>query len=510
MLRLFAMCLLLASAASLADDAPPNQPKKLEPLPPPSIVDAQTTLGGQTINYRVTSGFLPLTGEDHQRHARVFHMAYERVDSATTKPSTMAATAPATQPNHRPITFIFNGGPGAGSLWLHIGTAGPMRVDLPDDGGIPAPPYKLKANPYSWLDFTDLVFIDPVGTGFSRAEDGHADEYYSVQGDLNSVADVIRLYLTQNDRWLSPKFVVGESYGTTRAAGLSELLHDRYGIDANGIVLISTVLDFQTLSPGSGNDTAFPLWLPTYTSVAHFHHRLAADLQSLPIDQAVARARQFATDRYAPALMRGTSLPAEQFDSIATEFAHFVGLPLDYCKRARLRVWPGRFEKELLADQQKMIGRMDGRITADAADAIDDVPDFDPSLTGYVGIFSGCFNDYVRRELHVESDLPYEFLTSTFEPKSRGGDGYLDVSGALRRAIAKIPTLKVEVESGLYDLATPFFATEYTINQLPLSSNLRKNISQKYYEGGHMIYLNVPSLAKLHENLQHFYNSANQ
>lgn len=505
MLRRLLLTVPLLCSITFAD-APSQKPEPLQPpTTEPSVTENRVTIEGQSIRYRATAGYLPLMGTDQKRHARVFLMSYEKLDeNASTQPS----TAPTTQPNSRPVTFIFNGGPGAGSLWLHIGTAGPKRIDIADDGSIPAPPYKLKENPHSWLDFTDLVFIDPVGTGFSRADDGHQGEYYSVQGDLASVADVIRLYLTQHGRWLSPKFIIGESYGTTRAAGLSELLHDRYGIDANGIVLISTVLDFQTLNPGHGNDTMFPLWLPSYTAIAHFHHKLPKDLQSLSVDAAVEQARLFAIERYGPALLRGTSLPADQFDAIAKEVAQFTGLPLDYVKRAKLRILPGRFEKELLADQQKMIGRMDGRITADVEDEISPNPDFDPSLTGYVGVFSAGFNDYVRRDLKFESDLPYEFLAGTFEPTPADNEGYLDVSHDLRNAMVKIPTLRVEVESGWYDLATPFFATEYTINQLPLSKTQRANLSQKYYEGGHMLYLNAPSLARLHENLKAFVDKA--
>jgi carboxypeptidase C (cathepsin A) len=471
-----------------------------EEIAAPVVTDHEVKIAGlaEPLHYKSTAGFIPLKDAANKLRARVFYISYEKTP------------LDAAQLASRPITFVFNGGPGAAAIWLHLGTAGPMRVGVPEDGSIPTPPYQLQENAYSWLDFTDLVCIDPVGTGYSRAEEGREREFYNVQGDVTSVADVIRTYLTEHSRWPSPKFVAGESYGTTRAAALSELLHDRYGIDASGIALISTVLNFQTLQFPAGNDTPYPLWLPSYTAIAWYHKKLAPELQQMQLPQVVAEAQKWAMDEYMPALLKGNSLQGDARDRVIQQLSRFSGLPMDYVRKSQLKIAPGRFEKSLLASQQKLIGRMDGRITAHDADPLNDTPDFDPSLTGYLGVFSSCFNDYVRRELKFESDLNYEFLSpnvGNWEFSGRGGEGYLDVSGTLRSAMTKVPAMKVIIASGYYDLATPFGAADYTVNQMPLG-DLRKNIAQTYYEGGHMLYLNHPALVKLHDDLKSFYQSA--
>jgi carboxypeptidase C (cathepsin A) len=461
------------------------------------VTDHEMRLGETTLRYKATAGFIPLKDSAGKLRARIFYVSYD-------KTSAEGEARPL-----RPITFVFNGGPGAAAVWLHLGTAGPKRVAVPQDGAIPTPPYQLEDNPFTWLDFTDLVFIDPVGTGYSRAEGNIAREFYSVQNDIASVADVIRLYLTDHDRWLSPKFVVGESYGTTRAAGLSERLHERYGIDANGIVLISTVLNFQTLLFAPGNDTPYPLWLPSYTAIAWYHKKLPADLQQADLTKVVAEAQKWAMDEYLPALLKGSSLDDVARAKIAQQLARYTGLPIDFVTKARLKVSPNRFEKFLLADRQRLIGRMDGRITGHDADPLSDTPDFDPSMTGYIGVFSSCFNDYARRELKFESDLPYEFLSDEVNGPWDWGrrEGYLDVSTTLRSAMTAVPAMKVMICSGYFDLATPFGAADYTVNQMPLGE-LRKNLSQKYYEGGHMIYLNHPTLVKMRDDLKAFYQAA--
>lgn len=500
------------SAVLLADEAPPattlaaaheahkppasaSRPSAPD-MPEPVLTEHELKIGRPTLKYTAAAGFIPLKDAADKLRAKVFYIAYEKTAAQTDK----------TQ--DRPITFVFNGGPGAASVWLHLGAAGPQRVGVPDNGFVPAPPYALTENSYSWLDFTDLVFIDPVGTGFSRAEPDHAKEFYNYNGDIESVADVIRLYLTRNHRWASAKFIAGESYGTTRAAGLSEFLHDRYGIDASGIVLISTVLNFQTLEFAAGNDTPYPLWLPSYTAVAWYHKKLPPDLQQTELAKVVAEARKWAIEIYLPALLKGSSLEQADRDRLAQQLARYTGLPLDYVQKARLKVLPWRFEKALLSDQQRLLGRMDARITGYDADPLNDSPDFDPSLSGFVGIFSSCFNDYVQRELKFSSDLPYEFLSPNVGPWDFGrGGGYLNVSTTLRSAMTKMPAMKVVICSGYFDLATPFTAADYTVNQMPLGE-LKQNIVQHYYEGGHMLYLNRPALEKLHEDLGEFYGMA--
>jgi carboxypeptidase C (cathepsin A) len=502
-------CLALASVSTLAQEAPTTDERpdrKREPATQPVeekpvATEHETTIGGNRINYIATTGQIPLKDDAGKTKARIFFVAYERKRDASDDVAT------------RPVTFVFNGGPGAASIWLHLGTAGPKRVALPTDGTPPSPPYKLQANEHSWLDLTDLVFIDPVGTGFSRPAEGEKSrEWFGVTGDIESVGEFIRIFLTKYHRWPSPKFLAGESYGTTRAAGLSEHLHDRHGIDLNGIVLISTVLNFQTLRPEPGNDLPYPLFLPTYTASAWYHKKLAPRLQNQDLKKTLDEAQAFALGTYLPALARGASLADEERKQIIAKLAEYSGLPVDYVERSFLRVSPGRFQKSLLADRRKLIGRMDGRITGDDADPLNDTPDFDPSLTGYVGLFSSTFNDYVRRELKYEGSawINYEFLSPRVGAWDFGpaGSGYLNVATTLRECMAKVPTMKVMLASGYYDFATPFTAADYTINQMPLSNAMRNNITHEYYEGGHMMYLNEPSLAKLKRDLTEFYRRA--
>jgi carboxypeptidase C (cathepsin A) len=272
-------------------------------------------------------------------------------------------------------------------------------------------------------------------------------------------------------------------------------------------VLISTVLNFLTLEFTPGNDTPYPLWLPTYTAVAWYHRKLPAELQQMPLPQVVAEAQKWATDGYMPALLRGAQIDEATRQRTAQQLSRYTGLPVDYVTRANLKIPPNRFEKALLSDQHRLIGRMDGRITGHDADPLNDTPDFDPSLTGYVGIFSNCFNDYIRRELKFESELAYEFLSPQVQPWDWGRRP-LDVAPALRQAMTKIPAMKLMIASGYYDLATPFGAADHTIHQMPLGPELRRNVMHRYYEGGHMMYLNHPALVKLHEDMQAFYEAA--
>jgi carboxypeptidase C (cathepsin A) len=460
----------------------------------PVVADHEIKLDSGPLKYKTTAGFIQLKDNTDKLRAKVFYMAYERGGDEGERAD-------------RPVTFVFNGGPGAASVWLHLGTAGPMRVALPENGFPPAPPYRLEENPYTWLDFTDLVFIDPVGTGYSRAEPDHVKEFYNVDGDISSVAEVIRLYLTKYNRWASPKFVAGESYGTTRAAALSGHLHERYGIDLNGVILISTVLNFQTLEFRAGNDTPYPLWLPSYTAIAWYHKKLAPELQK-DLVSTVAEAKKWAINEYMPALLKGSSLTDAERTHEEQQLARYTGLPLEYVKKSKLKVSPGRFEKALLASDEKIIGRMDGRMTGHDADPLNDTPEFDPALSGMVGVFNSNFNDYVRRDLKFENDLMYEFLSPNVGPWDFGRDGgYLNVATTLRTAISEVPSMKVLICSGYFDLATPFGATDYTVNQMPLG-DLRGNIVHKYYEGGHMLYLNHPALVKLHGDLSEFYKSS--
>jgi carboxypeptidase C (cathepsin A) len=469
--------------------------KKDEKKPEEKIVQTKHSvkIGGQEIKYTATAGTILLKTEDDKAKASVFYVAYIKDDvSDITK---------------RPITFTFNGGPGAASIWLHLGALGPRRVEMGDAGALLPPPYKLVDNEYSLLDVTDLVFIDPVSTGFSRAVPGEAPkQFHGIQEDIESVGDFIRLYATRNKRWTSPKFLAGESYGTTRAAGLSGYLQQRYGMYMNGIILISSILNFQTAEFDTGNDLPYILYLPTYTAIAWYHKKLPADLQSGDLQKAVQESRSFAAHEYADTLMGGDSLPAARRTEIAQKLARLTGLSAEYIERSNLRIEIQRFDKELLRGQRRTVGRLDGRFTGIDEDAAGSRPDYDPSLAAIIGPYTATFNDYVRGDLKFESDLFYEYLTGRVQPWSfvPYENRYVNVAETLRSAMTQNPFLRVFVGKGYYDLATPFFAAEYTFDHLSLDDSLRGHLSGGYYEAGHMMYVHLPSLAKLKQDLAQF------
>ena len=471
-----------------------KEEKKDEKKPEEKVVQTKHSvkIGGQENRYTATAGTLLLKLEDGTPKASVFYVAYTKDDvSDTTK---------------RPLTFTFNGGPGAASIWLHLGAFGPRRVEMGDVGALLPPPYKLVDNEYSLLDVTDLVFIDPVSTGYSRAVPGEAPkQFHGVQEDIESVGDFIRLYATRNKRWTSPKFLAGESYGTTRAAGLSGYLQQRYGMYLNGIILISSILNFQTAEFDTGNDLPYMLYLPTYTAIAWYHKKLPADLQT-DLHKAVDESRTFAAHEYADALMVGDGLPAARRAEIAQKLSRLTGLSAEYLERSNLRIEIQRFDKELLRDQRRTVGRLDGRFTGIDQDAAGARPEYDPSLAAIVGPYTATFHDYVRGDLKFESDLFYEYLTGRVRPWNYEPyeNRYVNVAETLRSAMNQNPFLRVFVGKGYYDLATPFFAAEYTFDHLSLDESLRGHLSGGYYEGGHMMYVNLPSLAKLKSDLAQF------
>ncbi len=427
-----------------------------------------------------------------------------------------------TQP--RPITYVFNGGPGAASVWLHLGTAGPFRVDLPDDGTPPQPPSVVVKNESSWLAATDLVFIDPIGTGFSRAatkkedkdKDGKQDQdadvkdegerFYGVEQDTKWVGEFIRLHCTRFGRWDDKKFLAGESYGTTRAARLAIDLHDRFGFDVSGVILISTVLDFSTIREAANNPMPLVSFLPTYAATAAFHGKI-----DMAPDEARRAAAEFAVERYLPALVRGRSLDEAARRNVAEEYAKLTGLDADYVMMNDLRVGPFRFMKQLLADERQVVGRMDGRLTGHDRDPAAAEPDSDPSLGGYYGLYAGAFNDYIRGRLGFESDLAYEVLSSRTRPWKPTADsansysgGYLNVADDLERALNEIPGLRLLVASGIYDLATPWYGADYTVDQFDVPPEVRERIVQTYYEGGHMMYHVADERKQIGEDVRSF------
>ncbi len=463
------------------------------------------TLNGQTIAYTVTTGTLVLkeeaekdgASEGEKPKASFFFIAYTRDDVEN--------------PRTRPLTFSFNGGPGSSSVWLHLGVLGPRRAAMTDIGDLPPPPYQLVDNEFSLLDETDLVFIDPVGTGYSRAVTGEkGKDFHSFKKDIESVGDFIRLYTTRTRRWLSPKFLIGESYGTTRAAGLSGYLQSRHGLYLNGIMLVSSILDFATADFNVGNDLPYILFLPTYTATAWYHKKLDADLQT-NLQVTLRQAEQFALNEYAHALMQGDALAKVQRANIVQNLARFTGLAPDYIERANLRVNIFRFTRELLRDEQRVAGRLDSRFKGIERDAVGEAMENDISFSNIIGPYTATFYDYVRRELKFESDLPYEIISLKVHSQWSFSDHenqYVNVADTLRKAMSINPYLKIFVANGYYDLATPYFATAYTFNHLGLDPSLRGNVSMAYYEAGHMMYIHLPSLAQLKNDLVNFMRAA--
>lgn len=504
----FGLCLAaLCASTALGQDAAADKksdPAKLDEkkATTPVVTEHDVVIGGQSIHYRATAGLLPQVDDYGKSKASIFFVAYEKLEKSG---DTWVKPAAAT----RPVTFTFNGGPGSSSVWLHMGALGPKRVVFGDEGEVPTPPAKLVDNEYSWLDLTDLVFIDPVSTGFSRASEGEdASKFHGLNEDARSVADFIRLWLTRNDRWLSQKFLAGESYGTTRAAALSGELQDRLGIYLNGISLISMVLNFQTLSFSPGNDEAFWLFLPTYTATAFYHKKLTPPLDQ-DLEKTLEQARTFASNEYLVALAKGNNLSSEERESIAQKLSQFTGLSKEFILRSDLRVPIFSFTKELLRDQGKTVGRLDSRYTGFDLNQVADRPEFDPSYAAILGPFTAALNAYVREDLKFESDVNYEILTGNVRPwKFPSESSYPDVSGTLAGAISRNPELRVTIENGYFDLATPFFASEYTVAHLDLAPELRKNLRMNYYKSGHMMYIRKEDLAALKQNAAKFYSNA--
>ncbi len=463
------------------------------------------TLNGQTLAYTVTTGTIVLkeeaekegASEGEKAKASVFFIAYTRDDVEN--------------PRTRPITFSFNGGPGSSSVWLHLGVLGPRRAAMTDIGDLPPPPYQLVDNEYSLLDVSDLVFIDPVGTGYSRAVTGEKDKaFHGYKKDVESVGDFIRLYTTRYARWRSPKFLIGESYGTTRAAGLSGYLQERHGLYLNGIMLVSSILDFATADFQPGNDLPYILFLPTYTATAWYHKKLDAELQN-DLRATLTLAEQFAVNEYAMALLKGDALTGDERAAIARNLARFTGLSQEYIERANLRVNIFRFTRELLRAERRTVGRLDSRFKGLDRDAVGEAMENDPSYSNIVGPFTAAFYDYVRRELKFESDLPYEILSLKVHAQwsyAEYENKYVSVSETLRQAMSINPYLKIFVANGYYDLATPYFGTEYTFHHLGLDESVRGNVAMGYYEAGHMMYIHLPSLARVREDLGKFIRDA--
>lgn len=482
----------------------PVRPAEIpRPTPAPSIADMlnvptsetrhSVKAGGRQLDYSVKTGFMPIINQQTgETEAKIFYMAYT-LDNPPAK---------------RPLMFSFNGGPGSASVWLHMGALGPRRVKMLDDGLMP-PPYEMEDNASTWLTDTDLVFIDPVGTGYSRAMRPElGSKFFGLQGDIDSVGEFIRMYLGRENRWSSPIFLVGESYGTTRASGLSNYLFDK-GVGLNGILLISTVMNFQTIRFADNNDMPLVLYFPSYATTAWYHKKLSPRMQSKPVKEIAHEAENFAVGEYLPAMMRMERLSAQEKQTLAEKYSRLTGVSREFVERNNFRVELGEFNKELLRDERKTTGRLDSRFTGIDRDAAGDNPDSDPSMDAIRPPYTATFNDYVRRDLGFKSDLEYYILGGgTGRWNYNSDNGYADTSMMLKRAMAKNPYMKVFIASGYYDMATPFFATEYTVSAMNLEPQLRKNVSYAYYESGHMMYIEKNSLRKLKEDAAAFINGS--
>jgi len=488
-----------ASGAQQADAEATEEkdaPKAAEPADDLVTTHHSITIDGAELAYTVTTGRMVLRLEGHtddkfdgqKARAEVFVTAY---------------TVDSDDPGSRPVTFAFNGGPGSSSVWLHLGLLGPRRVIMGDAGNLLPPPYGLADNEQTLLRHSDLVFIDPVSTGFSRAVKGEkSKDFHGYGGDIESVGEVIRLWTTRNGRWMSPKYLCGESYGTTRASGLSRYLQERYGMYLNGLMLVSAVLDFGTHEFEGGNEDPYALFLPTYTAVAHYHGKLG----DRPLREVLDEAEAYAERDYPWALLRGSRLSAEDRAAVASRLAELTGLSADYLDQVNLRPEHVRFLTELLRDRRQVVGRIDGRFTGWDTDYGRERWSSDPSIDAITGPYTAAFNHYVRAELGYSSDLPYEVLTGRVRPWSykEFENAYVFVLDKLAAAMRTNPHMRVHVDCGYHDLATPYFAAEHSFAHLAIPAELFENIEYTYYEAGHMMYVHEPSRLAQSEALAAF------
>jgi carboxypeptidase C (cathepsin A) len=500
--------LLIVGAAALFGQAPAKEKEEAAPKEEktPAIPAERTqvthhelSLDGKSLKYSAVAGTLIIDSDDAKPYGSVFYVAYT-LDGVSDMRS-------------RPVTFLYNGGPGSASVWLHMGSVGPMRIVTASPNATGAPPYELVPNQYSLLDKSDLVFIDAVGTGFSRPIGKATDkDFAGTDQDVKAFAKFITKYVTVNQRWNSPKFLFGESYGTTRSAALVDVLEND-GMSFNGVILMSTILNYFVRSPGMDNE--FIGYLPTYAAIAWYHNKLVnkpADVKAF-----LQEVRTFARGEYAEALSMGDKLPEARVDAIAAKLSGYTGLSVQFLKEANLRVNQPRFRKELMRSDREILGRYDGRFEGTDWDAASDTPGYDPSSSGITGAFIASFHDYLTKELNFKGPEIYyprgPNLNQVWDQSHRvaGSPQPLKepyVAGDLADAIRKNPKLRVFSVNGLFDLATPFFITEFDLSHMELEPKLRDNVQFAYYPSGHMIYLNVDALKQLKTDLAAFYSTA--
>lgn len=459
----------------------------------PVVTHHSMNVAGTNLNYTATVAQMPLRNASGETEAHIFYMAYT-LDGVTDVAK-------------RPLTFCFNGGPGSASLWVHMGAMGPRSPQLMPNGSMPPPPYKIIDNQSTWLDKTDLVFIDPVGTGYSRA--GSIDvarRMNGVQGDIQSVSEFIRMYIQRSGREASPLFIAGESYGTFRAAGLAGYLIDR-GIAFNGIVLIGTTLNLETIWSRS-DDLVYQLEFPTYAADAWYHKKVAADLQKKDLKSFLADAETFAMNEYARALAKGDDLtPAERRD-VVDKLVRFTGIDARYVEESNLRWDVAHFTRQLLRDQHLTIGRYDGRLTGPSSRNTGETSEYDPSSTHVLPPFTSMFTNYIRNELDYKTDMVY-YASGGIQPWDYGvQNGFGDTTAMLRTAMVKNPYMKVMIAASYFDLATPYYAVEYTFSHMGLSPEMHRNITWNFYQSGHMLYIDSDSHVKLKNDISAFYSQA--
>ena len=489
---LLSTCLCVPAAWSEAECDSPT-PAGIGEVREPASAEATVEIAGQSVPYRVTASEMVLKTDAGKPRATVFHVSYLRtdVDDIST----------------RPVMFCFNGGPGSSAVWLHLGGVGPKRVDLPGDGTqAPLPPVRLLDNPFSVLDVADLVFVDPVSTGLSRIDEtaGKKDDFHGLEGDIESMGDFVRRWITDHRRWGSPKYLLGESYGGIRVAGLSQSLQSRFGMNLNGVILLSSLLDFRTIVETPGSDLSYQVFLPAFAATALHHGKLEGDREAV-----VAAARELANGDFALALLQGTDLAAPEMREMADRLAAASGLPADVWMEHRLRVTPWVFRRELLREDGLTLGRFDARVAWETTDPASRRADYDPSYSLVYGAFSTAMMDLLGNGLGWEDHRKYEILTSNVHPWDwSASNRFVNVGDRLARAIRDNPHLRVMVMAAYADLATPPDGMLHSMRHMPgLIDGGRANFEFAEYESGHMFYLYPPDLEKMREDLLRFITS---